>query len=136
MRKEHTDHSINGLLRSRLFLSIEILVLILVGVALGKQVGQRYAIEREVNQLRAEFEELEQSSLDLKRLIGYFQSDTFKEEEARQRLNLRKEGESVVLLPEGQVVERSSNGDLTSNEQGRGSNTRRWWQYFFGTRSS
>jgi len=135
MPKQKSEAGIRRIFRSKLLLSVEVLVLILMSVALGREVLLRYTIEREIAQLKAEFQELEQKNINLDQLISYFQSETFQEEEARTKLGLQKEGESVVILPQQtseEVILSSNNGDLRSTTEAK-RNPTKWWQYFFGS---
>jgi len=51
----------------------------------------------EQTQLRAE--ELEKENLQLQEMKEYYQSEEFIEEQARNKLNLSREGETIVILP-------------------------------------
>ncbi|MFC1688016.1 septum formation initiator family protein [Patescibacteria group bacterium] len=137
MKKIRQEASFRRLLRSKLLLSIEVVLLVLISMALGREIVQRYTIEREIAQLKSEFEELEQKNVDLEQLIGYFKSETFKEEEARTKLGLKLEGESVVLLPESsQEVELSSNDEKATTTDQTTNNPKKWLKHFFGIKDS
>ena len=72
--------------------------------------------------------QLEKSSAELEDLVAYFQTEDYKEKELRKRLNLQKEGEHVVVLPEN--PEATSSTALQSNQFEK--NWIAWWNYFFG----
>lgn len=52
-----------------------------------------------IKQAQLRVEELEKEHLQLKELKGYYQSEEFIEEQARNKLNLAREGEIIVILP-------------------------------------
>ncbi len=126
------DHEavVRRLLRSKLVLGVEAVILILIAIALTKQVTQRYAIDRDVARLKQEYQELEKSKGDLEQLIAYFQTDEFKEEEARTKLGLSRPGESVVVLPGTSIEVQRTNQDGQSVSST--DNPHRWWSLFFG----
>lgn len=72
---------------------------------------------------------LEAENNRLKGELSYSESPFFVEQEARNRLGLGREGETVVILPKSQI--------LSPNDQTRGEkeenlpNWKRWWRLFF-----
>lgn len=134
-RQERTNHenTFHRALHSRSLLVVEVILLVLVGVALGKEVVIRYSIQREISQLQKQYQDLQGSNVEIGSVISYLESDTYAEEQARSKLGLKKEGESVILLPQDtQIAEQSSSQSATeSATQDAQSNTTRWWDYFF-----
>jgi len=137
-RRERQQHEnvFYHLLHSRALLAAEVIILILVSIALSREVITRYTVQREIRELEKQYGELERQNVEIGSVISYLESDAFAEEEARTKLGLKKEGESVILLPRAdQIVEQSSNpSSRDAAAQNTRSNTSRWWQYFFGTR--
>jgi len=126
------------LIKSRLLIVAEIGLLILISIALGKEVIRKYQINNQINDLKSEIEELEQGNIELSGLIDYFNSETYKEGQARLKLGLQKPGESVVSVPnsEGQVmgaqVVAGERGSIRQTQENNNqSNPQRWWNYFF-----
>jgi len=115
---------------------IEIIVLAIFGFNLVKQVMQKNSIEDEVNRLEQEIGKLEQNQNDLGNLLKYVQTDNFVEQEARDKLNLVKEGENLVVIPEvdadpGEIAKtENSFNNIKGNVLGD-SNIKLWWKYFF-----
>ena len=137
-RRIHDEAVLHRLLRSKLLLSVELLFLVLIGVALGKELVQKYTIEREINQLKEEYANLEKQKVDLEQLVTYFQTDSFQEEEARTKLGLIKPGENVIILPQQNSEDRTASS-LTTDESvslSQSSNPQRWWSFFFRTKNS
>lgn len=90
-------------------------------------------VSQEVQELQAQIEEFEKKNKSLGQLSQYFQTDDFKEREAKERLNLVKEGEKVVIVKKAEI-EKVSNGEKVSkpNVEIDRPNYYYWWYYFFG----
>ncbi|MFH1890341.1 MAG: septum formation initiator family protein [Candidatus Kuenenbacteria bacterium] len=103
------------------------LLLIFVGRAIIKEKqGQRETIGT-ISALQAEINQLEGKNFELASMIKYLRSNDFIEREARGKLNMQKEGESVIIIPQAKegLVAGASAGDRNMP------NYLRWWRYFF-----
>ncbi len=92
----------------------------------GKTLYQSYQVRKEINGLKVEIENMRLSNKDLSEKILYYQSPSYQEKIARERLGLQKPGEKViVILPEEskKVAEKDPYDKLTGPEK--------WWQFFF-----
>src|SRR3990167_2258066 len=80
-------------LRSQILTAIfaSIFVYMLVGTI--EAVWQNYAINKEVAKLRAEIVQLQEEGRQVKYLIAYLGTESFKEREARRKLGYKKPGE-------------------------------------------
>jgi cell division protein FtsL len=106
---------------------------VLVGVGLlyfiyivGKTMYQSYQVRQEVENLKVSITEMQQSNKELSEKIIYYQSASYREKIARERMGLQKPGEEViVILPEERpkVVEKDPEEEL--------SNYKKWWNFFF-----
>ena len=137
MPKEQTPF-FKRLFRSKLLIVLEIVVLFIFSSALAKEIIHKYQIEGEIKKLQEEFTQLEKNNIELSGLIGYFNSDTFKEEQARLKLGLQKPGESVIaVLGDSTEIVAEEEGQLIAlagkSEREKLSNPQRWWNYFFKT---
>jgi len=99
---------------------------------------KKHSIEQEVSRLEAEIGKLENNKSELSALLSYVKTDAFVEQEAREKLNLAGEGESLVLMPEADNINASSSPEqvaLAVNDSEeppvQSTNLERWWQYFF-----
>jgi hypothetical protein len=80
---------------------------------------------------------IKQQELKKKRLgleLYYYETDSFLEKEAKNNLNLKKENEKVVIIPDRLSVNNKSNGQIeiidSSNKR---SNITGWIHFLFGT---
>ena len=100
-------------------------------------VFQVYRLDKEIIRLRQEIAELKIKNQDLENLIAYLKTDSFKEREARRKLNYRKPGERVLVIPDQTAfVERKEEEEASSlSPEERLKNLPtpyKWWYYFFG----
>ena len=106
-------------------------IVIFLGIAAGKETYRKYQIQKEIDSLQQEAEKVNEKNQELERLIEYFQTDAYKELEARKRLGLQKEGEKVVIIkptPENYFQEIENKNSAEDQEIG---NLKKWWRYFF-----
>lgn len=87
---------------------------------------QKRTIDREVSRLENQMARVSNENEELSSLIQYLNTPEYKEKEAREKLNLVKEGEHVVVLPsvEEQIA-------AASAEQNKTNNSKLWFNYFF-----
>lgn len=104
---------------------------------LGKSVWINWYLGREIDRLKSDISEIQKQNKDLENLILYYQSDSFKEVEARQKLGLKKPGEKVMAVPvkkydnfQEETATDQANIAAKENQE----NTPHyllWWAYFF-----
>ncbi|MDD5567524.1 MAG: septum formation initiator family protein [Patescibacteria group bacterium] len=120
---------------SRWLLLFEVAVIVLFSVALTKEIIRRWEVKREIDKLGSEVETLKARKAELSGLIAYFQSDYFKEREARLKLGLQREGESALNIPQVQTNQNETGTDDADDASAQ--DTRlpsKWWKYFFAKR--
>ncbi|MFA6492869.1 MAG: hypothetical protein WCV58_01895 [Patescibacteria group bacterium] len=66
---------------------------------LGRAIWQNWDLKHSIYKLNEQIVILNQQKKDLENLNLYYQSDSFKELEARKLLGLKKSGEKLVILP-------------------------------------
>jgi len=131
--------SLRKILASRLFFFGVMLILVILSVKVGRESYRKYQLNREINELKAEIERLEGKNQQLSRLMEDLKQGFYLEKEGRRRLNLKKEGEKVVILPDSlwaSAEEASSKSGLDFPEEkeevpGEIPNYWKWWEYFF-----
>jgi len=129
---------IKRLLSSKVFLFFLLLAVIWLGIVLVRTAYRRYQLDQEVSSLKSEIDKLDKKDNELSQLIKYFNNQSFLEREAKDKLNLKKEGESVVMVPEAAISQELSE-NITSSEpkaevqkKPADNNFIKWWKYLFG----
>lgn len=120
---------------SKPFLFLILVVLVWVVISVVKVSHKRYLLRQEVLKLQQELSQIENKNIEFSEYIQYLQSDSFIEKEARDKLNLRKEGEEVIIIPgiENQEVSGTSQFVVENqpDPQKEKSFWWKWWEYFF-----
>lgn len=117
---------------SKIFLLIGIVVLGFLLFTLGKKFLEGREIENEIKTAEEEIARLEAKNSELDELLGYLNTDAFLEQEAREKLNLQKEGESVMVIPEGVGKEEEKRLTVATGSGGtKENNPEKWWNHFF-----
>jgi cell division protein FtsB len=79
------------------------LAILIIGIGLiinlSRDILRLLKADDRISQAQQRVEELEKQQAELQEKKDYFESDQFVEEQARNKLNLSKEGEAVVILP-------------------------------------
>ncbi|MBI4029729.1 septum formation initiator family protein [Candidatus Berkelbacteria bacterium] len=120
------------------FLSRVVLILVLVYTLflLGRSVYFNYQTNQEIRNLKTAISKDKDEVENLKNLIAYYQTESFKELEARRKLGLKKPGEEVVSVPEN-IASQSlpeKQKPATILEKGFESpNYQKWWEFVFGS---
>ena len=104
---------------------------------------KKYQINKDLENLKAEIAKSEETNQQISSIIDYLNSQNFLEKEAREKLNMKKEGEEVVIVePVKQDNITSSETDIQETQPPLQqnvdssaiqpeSNIIRWWRYFF-----
>ena len=82
----------------RLFVLIGVLIVVFLGVNLGKEYYREYQIQKEIGSLKKEIESLERDIYKFSQLAEYYETDEYKVAEARKRFGLGKEGEKLAVF--------------------------------------
>lgn len=105
---------------------------------LGRVIYLNYKLKGQTEQIETEIAKIEQQNKNLANLNVYYQSDSFKEVEARRTLGLIKPGEKVAIVPvdesptdftvqvQTQAAQIAPKEKIVNNK-----NYELWWQYFF-----
>ena len=104
---------------------------------LGRSVWMNWTLQKQIGDIQNQILEIERKNNDLKNLIVYYNSESFREVEARAKLGLKKPGEMVVDVPVKSV--NNFNVELQNQTQQMSvtkpapavPNYRLWWQYIF-----
>jgi cell division protein FtsB len=125
--------------RSKILALVLLCLVILISFPLLKKIKQQRALDAEIKELQAEGERITNRNKDLRELINYLSGDSFAEKEARLNLNLKKPGEKVAVIKNGEIAEGRTATSSAFNIPGLNkeeppeiiNNSRKWWNYFF-----
>jgi len=122
------------LLKSKIFFIFLIPILLALTVGIFQKLYYRYEVKEDLDKLNTEIADLNKQKNDLSQLIDYYKNESNLEKEARVRLNLKKEGEKVVIiLPQATSTDKNSETISQSfDDIGNLPNYKQWWYYFFG----
>ena len=114
-------------------------VLVLIGISLGKEVYRKRQIQKEIEGLQSQISQMGQQNGDMENLISYLSSTDFQEKQAREKLNLQKSDEKMIVLRKDVVQPDSQPQDTAVNPQAppedNSPNWQKWWKYFFAAKS-
>lgn len=111
---------------NKLFLGILILIFLFSALLEYNQYRQRHKIDTEIAMLKQQEQELQASNRQLEQSINFLSSPEYQDKLARLQLNLKKEGEIVVNIPQQQAQQSGQEGDHSPK-----SNIIKWWEYIF-----
>ncbi len=87
-----------GILRSRVLTLGLLALVVFVAQATWREFGKQQAIRRDIDELHKEYANLKAENDKLTRFLRYYESDEFIEREAREKMNMAKKGEHMVLI--------------------------------------
>ena len=117
------------------------IILFVIGIALAviisvravKEAYRNRKIEKEVESLRQEAERIQNDNDTLQKQIDYYSTSEFVEKISKDKMNLQKPGETVVIVKKG-INNQSEIEDekkeivqVEDNEK----NYKKWWDFFF-----
>jgi cell division protein FtsB len=112
------------------------IVIIYTFFLLGKAVWTNYQLKKQTDNLEVSILQIQKQNKDLENLILYYQSDSFREVEARRKLGLKKPDEKMVLVPVKKYdnfndeVEATKENISQNQQEEKQPNWELWWQYF------
>ncbi len=121
--------------RSQIFLIIGAAIFIYMLVATTEAIWQNYKINTEITKLKTEIVQLQKKGQELRHLIAYRGTESFKEREARRKLGYRKPYEQVLAIPQPNFdsTESGQTKDIQDMEDNNSDNNpQKWWDYIFG----
>jgi len=144
MAHEKKDKILKKIFSKQFFFAIFGLVIIsAIGWPLYINMKKRYQIKNEIDQLKNEIGIYENKNSQLDKLIRYMESDQYIEEQAKKNLNLKKEGENVIVIknenkPSEPPVTENKNpsqkiysiGGLQNEKIQKNTNPSKWVGYF------
>lgn len=129
------DHPYVRLWQSRGFVVGLLVVVIFISVSVTQEVVRRLETNYEIDKLEKEVARLGGRNAQLAQAIQLFNTSSFQEKEAREKLNAQKPGEHVVLFPkkpgETEIVLPDSDKIEYIPIRDYRSNPEKWFYYFW-----
>jgi cell division protein FtsB len=126
----------------RWFFVVNIIIVVLLGMSLGREVVRNRSISAEITDLEIEADGLIARNIEISDLRTAMQTESFVEREARLKLGMKKPGETVLVVYDNGTD--SSEGDDSedlndplgfvldgTDDYDTVTNTSKWWYYFF-----
>lgn len=118
-------------------------ITIIIGISLtflilflaSKEAARNQEIEKEIETFKQEAEKIKRNNLELEEKISYFETLEYQEKIAKEKLNLQKEGENVVIVkPVPEPKENEIQDKIPEPaEEIKLPVYKKWWNYFFGS---
>lgn len=129
MTKTDEKVKVKRFLGSRLFLIIGIPLAFLITFSYIRSYYSGYKVNQEIAALERDIKTLEHKKLESMEILDYVMSSGFVEDKARTELNMKKEGENVLVFKnETAYSDRESYKDNSTGQ--KISNPLKWWYYF------
>jgi|GEM_PF-743144 len=122
---------------SKIMLMVAVLLIFVVILGIIREYGKRMAMEKRLAELSNELKNLQGQKSGFLSSMDLYDSDLFIEQTARNKFNLKKEGETVVVIKKNESVADQATidaGNLAAQTD-KFSNLNLWWQYFFGDKN-
>ncbi|MBI1961143.1 MAG: septum formation initiator family protein [Parcubacteria group bacterium] len=121
---------------SKPMIALEVCAVLAFGFYVGKEVVEKRAIEAQIAAMEADIAKLVHEKDSLGELIRYAETDSFIQQEAREKLNLTAPGESVVVIPDIDSASSPTGAQEASGQSQRSAilgaaDAVIWWEYFF-----
>lgn len=109
----------------------------LLAFGVAREYLKRAELDREIIKLEQELAKLNFDKKDFLNSIESYKSGFFLEQEAREKMNYKKPGETVAVIPaaalSAEKTEKSEGGSFAGEPlNGAVANAAEWWNYFFG----
>ncbi|OIO16858.1 hypothetical protein COV56_01655 [Candidatus Kuenenbacteria bacterium CG11_big_fil_rev_8_21_14_0_20_37_9] len=127
MYKNQYNSHIKFFLSSKTVIIVLFFFLIFIGRAIIREKSRQQDTLKNISTLETSISQIEERNSKLVEMVKFFRSSDFIEREAREKLNMQKPGEKVVIVPRiGQGVVAGDYADAENIP-----NYLRWWLYFF-----
>ncbi len=108
--------------------------IVVLGVALTKELIRKIQIHRQIEQLEIEIASLESHHSELNDAIAYFNSSSFQDKESRTKLGLTAPGETMAVLPDttdSSNIATDNDTRTAATDLDTRTNIEKWQDYFF-----
>lgn len=110
--------------------------IILAGAISTRAVQEAYRnrkIEKEVEKLKQEAQKIQSENNTIQKKIDYYNTPEFVERVSKDKMNLQKPDENVVVVSQGAASQNQieTQKELAAEDDEQVSNYRKWWNFFF-----
>jgi cell division protein FtsL len=120
--------------KSNLLNFVGLLVITYLTVLLVQTIKRNNDLQQQISKLNTQITKLQDDQAELTYKISYYQTDEFKDKEARAKLGLQLPGESVIILPKAQTAV-VTNEQPTQKAKATLSNPQLWMNFILGRSS-
>lgn len=123
---------------SKIITIIVIIIIIYASFGLVRITWQNYQVNQKISDLDNEIKKLDEENFELQSKIAYYKTNAFKERQAREKLNLQRPGEIVIVVSGSQEPVEDNTEKIEKNKKNETNykkNYEKWWDYFFGKKS-
>lgn len=117
-----------------IFALFGIIITTTIAVLSFREAKRDNQINNEIEKLRQEAEKIRANNKELREKISYYQTSEFQERVAKEKLNLQKPDEQVVVVkpsPYYEEIEKNLNDVPEQKPEENMPNYKKWWNYFF-----
>lgn len=122
-----------------LFIPACLVIIGFIAYSAIKENSRNRQIQKEIEALKQEAEKIKTTNQELQEKNQYFSTQDFQEKIAKEKLNLQKENENVVVVkPSPSSIVLGESKENNSEKKTTGPeipNYKKWWNYFFGYKS-
>ncbi len=115
-------------LQSRLATVLLAGMLIFAMIVTAKLLIQKREVDKEITVLQNRADAVHNDNEQLSELIKYLDTPEYAERQAREKLNLKKDGEFVVVLPDDSNINQFNQAENVDSTPPY----KKWFNYFFG----
>lgn len=117
------------ILRPRIIGAVVAAIVLLLFVSLAQEMNRRWQVQRQIEELETQVNDMQRNVTHLQNLNQYFRTDDYQERLAREKLGYQAPGEKVVLIPEN-VAQAATQAQPDDRPTPVGI-PERWWRLFF-----
>lgn len=116
--------------RIHLGMVVGVAVALYIGIYLVQTIQKNYELQKEIDILQEDITDLQIEQDQLKYKIQYYQTESFKEKEAREKLGLQQPGENVLILPQDKAG--AAEDEQTKQPASQPPNWQQWLDFLMG----
>lgn len=126
MKEKDKNKTIKKIFNSKIFLVVLIVLVFLAGSAAFRSLYRNYKVNREITRLENKVDNLKKEKIESMKILEYVSSKKFAEKKARTELNMKKDGENVMVIKD----ENEQDKESAEDKKQKVSNAVKWWYYF------